>query len=265
MIKNNLILCLVSIPLLLSAQVWNLESEVVLEEEISSVSLDNQDYLYVGLSSGGLIRYLPSGEEDQYYALANNSAITLTETWNRMKVFTFFRDQQRIEILDRFTTTPRSVNLANGEIPYVWLAAPGIDNSLWVLSTSLKELRKYDDQNLNLLFAVPLQDQLAIEKPIFMRAFKNHLLLVDEQSGILFFDQFGSNLGHFAAEGLRYFQIRENRLVFLSGDWVMEVDPETRLETSKLKAPSGAFQSVLIVSGRYAFIGVDRIASYSLR
>ncbi len=248
------------------SQSWKLGHEVKLSETITSVSIDANEQFYVGLASGSMIRYAVSGEEDQYFSLVNNAALTTIESWNRLKVYCFFRDQQRLELFDRFTTTPRSVDLAPLQLPMIWLLAPGVDNSFWILTNGLRELKKYDDQNQNLILNIPLLNESGLENPVFMRAYKNEIILVDPGKGLFFFDQFGNSLKTLEVPGATYFQILNNQLITLARNEIWWIDPFTFEVLKKEKAPAaaGAFRFVVISGDAFVFFTENGFQIYSL-
>lgn len=248
-----------------SAQSWNLLREELLDESITSVSVDANEQFYVGLSSGSLIRYFPNGDEDQYFSLVNNAPLTTVESWNRLKIFCFFRDQQRLELLDRFTTTPRSVELAQLNLSMIWLLTPGVDNSFWVLTNGLRELKKYDDQNQNLILNIPLPNDTGLENPAYMRAFKNEIILADPGKGLFFFDQFGNWMKTIEFPGASHFQILNNQLITLSQDEIWWIDPFTFEVLKKEKAPAeGAFRFMVISGDAFVFFTENGFQFYSL-
>lgn len=248
---------------LLQAQDWNLLGSIDPKKQISSISIDNKGLIYAGLSNGNIIRYTRDGEEEEYFSVLNNSSVTTIQAWNRLKVFSFFRDQQTVSVLDRFTTTPKNIELRDLGLSYAWLFAPGVDNSYWALSTELKELVKYDDQNLNVLFRLPLKSDINIDKANFLRAYKNLLIVVDEKSGIWVFDQYGNLHGKITEQGIRHIEIKEDLIYTTNGSEYLEIDPFKLAIVSRKKAPKGAFWSVVISGDNYIFFSENKGMIYT--
>lgn len=244
------------------SQGWKLIDSIKTSQTIVSTSVDSKGFFYVGTSSGSIIRYDINGEEDEYFSELNNSSVTNIQAWNRLKVFSFFREQQTVSILDRFTTTPKNIYLRDLQLQYAWLFAPGIDNSYWALSAELKELIKYDDQNLNILFRIPLKNNIKINNASFLRAYKNLLLLVDEQTGVWVFDQYGDFRGVISEKGIKQIEIKNNLLITTNGDEFLEIDPFDLKVTKRKNMPKGSFWAVVVSDNKFVFFGQKRICIY---
>ncbi|MFY0600295.1 MAG: hypothetical protein JXR03_11550 [Cyclobacteriaceae bacterium] len=249
---------------MLYAQDWQLVKKIDPKEGITSISIDTKNYFYLGTTEGNIIRYDDNGEEDEYFSNLNSSHVTNIQAWNRLKVFVFFRDQQSISILDRFTTTPKNIDLKDIGLQYAWLFSPGIDNSYWALSTELKELIKYDDQNLNILFRIPLKNDINLEEASFIRAYKNLLILVDLKSGIWVFDQYGDFKGNIEETNIHHIQIVNNLIHASSESEYLVIDPFELKVLERKKAPKGAFWSVVTSGDRYIFFSKSEVAIYKL-
>jgi hypothetical protein len=264
-LKASLLLFLFLIIQSSFCQEWELINTVLPNQEIAATSIDSKDMFYIGTSTGNLIRYDSDGKEDEYYSALNNSSVTMIQTWNRLKVFTFFQQQQSIAILDRFTTTPKTIDLRDLGLQYAWLFAPGIDNSYWALSAENKDLIKYDDQNLSILFRIILGNEIQIKNASYMRAHKNLLIIVDIVSGIWIFDQYGNFLGMIPEPGIRQIQIFEDMIHATNGSEYLQINPFTLDVLERKKAPrEGAFWSVVISGDRFIFFSKNQAAIYKL-
>lgn len=242
------------------AQDWKLIKDVTTDQPITATSVDSKGMYYIGTANGSIIRYSQHGEEDEYFSEVNNSAVTSIQTWNQFKVFNFFRDQQSVAVLDRFTTTPKLLDLRSMNLNFAWQFSPGVDHSFWALSTEFRELLKYDDQNLNVLFRIVLPEKVKIESATCLLAFKNLLLLTDEKHGLYVFDQFGKLQGQLPLSGIKDLQIHGELLVTVANNDMISIDPFQLRVVSKEKAPEGAFWSVVIIGDRYIFFS-DRTSS----
>lgn len=242
------------------SQSWTLIRSTDLSDPVSSFSIDSDSYLYIGSEYGDLTTFDSLAIETKHYSEIANSSLTLIESWNRLKLFLFYRDLQKISILDRFSTTPADYNLSDFGVQYAWLAAPGIDNSIWMLSTDYNELKKYDLQTRQLLLSTPLQQPLSHAS--HLRAYQNLVIISDRKKGIFCFDQFGNLLYHHRVEGIEHFQISEGKLLFLHSSLVTLMDPFQPSEAETMKAPEGAFRGVLNSGKYYHFIKKSKIVVY---
>jgi hypothetical protein len=223
--------------------------EVKLEQQISSISSDSKSSIYIGTFSGNLIRYDQFGEEDEYFSALNNSPLTTVQAWNRLKVFTFFREQQTFAILDRFATSPKTINLKDLNLQYARLFAPGIDNSFWALSTEFRELVKYDDQNLNVLFKIAIGLDMDLQNVSSLRAFKNLLIISDRETGLYIFDQFGTKMGQISEPNIEHIEIKEDKIYTTNGSEYLVIDPFTLQVIERMDLPRKDC-SLLVLSGK---------------
>lgn len=242
------------------AQEWKLVRSIESTETISAASIDPDGQVYLGTEPGRLQRLEPSSDTGESFSDAGNSEVTLIEAWNRFKVFLFFRDQQKIIFLDRFSTKPISYELSAFNINYAWLTTPGVDNSIWIVSTNYNELRKYNLQTRQQLMSAPLD--VDISEITHIRAYQNLLIISDKLQGLLIFDQYGNLLKQEEIPGIEYFQIDAGKLVFLAQDNVHILDPFDTSEHQKIKAPEGAFTKVIVSGNDHYFIARAKILIY---
>ncbi|RED99529.1 hypothetical protein [Marinoscillum furvescens] len=243
------------------AQEWRQVISIKTDVPITAFDADPQGNLYVGTAAGNVIKYAPSLLSRELYSDLANFPVTSIAAWNRLRVFVFFQDDQQFAFLDRFTAQPKINQLESYTHDLIWQCSPGIDNSLWALSTAYHELRKYNLQTRELITALPLQQSL--KEVTHIRAYQNLLLVSDKETGIFIFDQY-ANLQHkINQKGVHHFQIIDGQLLFYAKGQVHRVDLFQPYSHERLKAPEGAFSAVLDLVGNYAFISPDQIALYS--
>lgn len=247
------------------SQNWQAVGTVALPEPVASFSIDQEQKIYLGTEKGNLIRLNRNGGQEQYFSMINASPVTLTEAWNRLKLFLFFRENQRISILDRFATNPRETSLTDLGIAFAQLAAPGTDHSLWVLDSRLNELRKYQDNRL--IFSTPISNPaINLKNAVHLRAYQNRVILLDAKSGFYFFDQFGNYLYPWKVSGANYFQILNGQVITYNGQEIVSFDLFHPEREQRIKAPSTgtAFLGVLKTETGYVFIERHQLRIYRL-
>lgn len=242
-------------------QEWKQIGSVDLKESVSAISVDPDGMAYLGTTEGNLQRLTPSGQQDEYFSAIANSPLTLIEAWNKFKLFLFFRDLQKITFLNRFATTPVVYDLETFDMGYAWLVTPGVDNSIWVLSSNFNELRKYNIQTKQLILTVPLTVDL--HQAVHMRAYQNLLIISDKGRGLYLFDQFGNLLQTIDAVGVGYFQIQNGKIIYMQGGSIHLLDPFHSTRIEKVSIPEGAsFEQLLVVGQSYFFVGKNKIMIY---
>ncbi len=263
--RASLIFLLLNISLTLAAQDWQLVTTIKADDEIASTSSDSKDMFYIGTTSGNLIRYDQFGEEDEYFSALNTSPLSSIQAWNRLKLFAFYKEQQSVGILDRFATSPQMINLRDLNLQYAWLFAPGVDHSYWALSTEFRELVKYDEQNLAVLFKIALANNVEIRNATVLRAFKNLLILVDKEAGIFIFDQYGKMLGTVNEPGIESIQIKENLIHTTNGKEYLTIDPFSLKTLKKVPLPKQDIFALEVVGSNVALFSSDKVFLYRMR
>lgn len=246
------------------AQDWQLIKRLSLDEQVSAFDADPQGNLYLGTSSGNVLKYQSDLSSPELYSDLANFPVSSIAAWNRLRVFLFFQDEQQFTFIDRFAAQAKPNELREFTEDLIWRCTPGTDNSLWVLSTAYHELRKYNLQTGTLLTALPLHQDL--EQVSDLRAHQNFVLLADGEKGIFIFDQYANLLRTVEISGIKHVQVRNEEVVFLAQGFVHRVglfgDESSH---QKLKAPEGAFSGVLDLVGNYAFIGTSEVQLYAPR
>ena len=246
-----------------SAQEWEVIDTISVKERISTYSIDNQNQLYLGTISGNLYRYDEAGDQSEFYSAIANFKVTSVEAWNRMKVFLFYRDPQTYYFLDRFNTLSNSYDISEYSDELVYECTPGIDNSIWVLTSSYNELRKYNLQTKQLLFTNLLD--IDVKNVTHIRAYRNLVIISDSEEGIYLFDQFGNLLTELPYPKVNHFQITSGRLQFLCDEGIVSIDPFNPNDTEITKAPEGAFSGMLVGDSLYFFMQRDQVLVFRHR
>ena len=246
----------------LSAQEWHLEKMTEVPYQISACAIDQEGKMYLGSTDGNIYRYDSAGIEEQIFSNVNLSAVTLIEPWNRLKLFSFFRENQIIQILNRFVTKPTEYFIQDLGVEFSSLATPGIDNSFWVHSSNFNELRKYNGSQL--VFSTPLSD-IHIPEPVHLLAYQNLIILLDAKTGFYFFDQFGNLAYSLPIQDAKYFQIYKEKIYLYADHHIMIFDPYFIDKIEKIEAPDEPFTAVLRSDNRFIFLKETAFSFYKLK
>ena len=246
----------------LSAQKWQLEKETQVSYHISAYALDQEGKMYLGSSDGNIYRYDSVGIEEQVFSNVNLSGVTLIEPWNRLKLFSFFRENQVIQVLNRFVTKPTEYFIQDLGVEFSSLAAPGVDNSFWIHSSNFNELRKYSGSRLT--FSTPLTG-LHIPEPAHLRAYQNLIILLDAKTGFYFFDQFGNLAYSLPIKGASYFQIYREKVYLYANHQILIFDPYFIDEIERIETPDEPFIAILKSENKFIFLKETGFSFYSLK
>lgn len=255
---------LLTISIILSFPVlsqWERVSSTMLAQAPIAYSVDIQGNYYLGYQDGQMVKYDPDGNELINYSLSNQSAISLIEAQNNLRVFLFYFDIQQVTFLDRFGTVPKNYLLNDFGISFGMISCPSPDGRFWVVENNPQLLKKLDPlrQSVQIEIQVDLGDTLS-----FMRAYQNILIITDE-FGIHVFDQFGAKINSIVDVQMNYFQIQNDQLVGADGEYLLIINPFDGKVISKTRLPMDGVDAVFRTRGRYAILKNNKIVFYTYK
>jgi hypothetical protein len=184
------------------AQAWQVVRTVPLTQPVH-LSVDRYGNYYVADAAGNLDRYDSLGQFALHYSPPKLAQITQLEARPTVRIFAFYRELQEYKLLDRFLTPLETYSLAQAspELGFVRLAAPALDNQLWLYDDGQFSLYKFDKNQNSLSLKAPLDLLLGQADYDFnqMAEYQNQLFVNDRNSGVLVFDNLGNyrrRLGH---------------------------------------------------------------------
>lgn len=244
------------------SQVWIKSDSIILNQEISAYALDQKHDLYLGMVNGTILRFDSIWQQKPPFSEINYASVTTIEPWNRLKTLLYYRENQVIVFLNRFSTYTNEMSLIDLGVSFGKLGTLGVDNSFWILESNKNELRKYTISG-SLDFVTPM-GSMDLANASHMRAYKNLLIILDANNGFFFFDQFGNPLSQLSITGAHYFQIIENRIVTYNGEDIIHFDLFRPTEISKIKGPEEDFMGVLKSNDTYLFLQESQVIRMSL-
>ncbi|QSE97453.1 NHL repeat-containing protein [Fulvivirga lutea] len=240
--KVNITLCLLSICSCAFGQFIFTDSIRV--ENIDKMSIDRVGSVYLGDELGNVYKYNQNLQYESEFSPLRKGNISVLEAWNPLRIVVSYSDLQEVVYLDRFLVSENRFNLTIAS-SFVGIAAPSMDNNLWLVDFSKFSLIKYN-QSFN---------QIEIERPFdllldpenyeitHIREYQNLLFISDKKSGILVFDNLGNYLYTIKALGIENFSFYGNSILFISKSYVHEIDLYTNKE-KKWKAGSNLIMLV---------------------
>jgi len=217
---NRFIFCCLGLWAMISWQSLAQPLQIVRTVELDKpqhISNDRYGNIYVADQAGNLNRYDSLGQFALNYSPPKLAEISLLEARPTVRIFAFYRELQEYVLLDRFLVPIEHYRLDLPELGFVRVAAPSLDNLLWLYDDVNFSIKKYDKQFNKVTFRVPLDLLLnsgADYDINYLAEYQNQLFVNDRNSGILVFD----NLGNFQrkiatqTEGFNFWQ---NEIYFL--------------------------------------------------
>lgn len=183
---------------------------------------DNLGNAYVLSNAHDLNKYKPDGS---FYSTQNikvNGNISSIDVSNTLQVNLFYRNLNRVVILDNLLAVRGEVNLQDLGIVQASASARSFDNGIWVFDNTDLQLKKIDkdlkritQQSGNVrMYAekgIPVQPNFIIDNG--SRVFVNN-----PAGGILVFDVFAQYLKTIPLTGLDHFQVLNDELIYFENN-----------------------------------------------
>ncbi len=161
-------------------------------EKIDQVEIDNLQNIYILTTDNRILRYDSDLELKYEY---NNGAIgdiVSIDATNPQKILCFIADFNRILILDNTLAEIETLDLSTTTFLDVTAIARSNDDKIWIFDPINQVLVKIDNLGNALFTSNRLSDfYLGSVNPKIIREKDNRLVMVDEELGILLFDNFG--------------------------------------------------------------------------
>ncbi len=246
-------------PLYIYGQGWEEVRSVDLAQNPSSYTVDYQGNFFLGFEDGKLLKYSPEGEVLENFSLSNYSSITSIDVQNNLKPFLFYFDNQRITILDRFSSVPKNYLLSDLGLEIGMATCPAPDGDFWIIENNPQRLKKIDPLLQTTVLEVQIQVGDSIKR---MQAYQN-ILIIGNEKGIKVLDQFGGVIQDLEIEGFIDFQIQKGSLYSITKEEIIEIDPYKGIVKKTLVNPSKT-NAILRSKDLFLSLENERITYYRL-
>ncbi|WP_462252176.1 hypothetical protein [Ekhidna sp.] len=221
-------------PLYIYGQGWEEVRSIDLAQNPSSYTVDYQGNIFLGFEDGKLLKYSAEGQVLENFSLSNYSSITSIDVQNNLKPFLFYFDNQRITILDRFSSVPKNYLLSDLDLEIGMAACPAPDGDFWIIENNPQRLKKIDPLLQTTVLEVQIQVGDSIKR---IQAYQN-ILIIGSEEGMKILDQFGGVIQDLEINGFIDFQIDKGRLYCISNEEVIEINPYKGTVKKALANPS---------------------------
>ena len=228
-------------------------------------SLDRRGTLYVADADNNLRQFAADGRPLNTYAPAQPGHLAQLEAYNLTNTLVFYDDRQQVVLLDRFLAPIAEIRLADYLDGTVRAATLAPDNTLWLFDESALVLRQLDPQTGRLLLNTPLDLIIGRTRPDFrfLRAYQNHLYLVDRSTGIYVFDNLGNYQKKLPFAGLSWVGFAGDELYYvLDGTLHFFHLYQLAERVQALPAGAGEVRQVLLGEGFGYCLGPLGVAVY---
>ena len=225
MISRQLICLLflvLSLPSCITSQKAVVESksdtQLDITENIDQVEVDNLQNIYILTFDDKILRY--DSDLNKKYEYNNKSIgdIVSIDATNPQKILCFIADFNRILILDNTLAEIRTLDLSTTEFLDITAVARSNDNRIWIFDPINQVLVKIDNLGKAQFTSNRLSDyNLGNVNPTIIREKENKVAVVDEELGILIFDNFGQFLKLIPEADVEYIQVFGDYIFYSQG------------------------------------------------
>jgi hypothetical protein len=249
------------------SQEWKKIDSVDFKVAVDQVSIDRQGNIYISNVEGAIEKYDRNGILKRHFSSNKKSKSSLIEAWQGLRVFTFYKDFQEYQLLDRLLNNSERYTLDDQKIAgFSSMATMAADNNIWLLDARALSLKKIDINNQEVI----LETSFSLNLPspsydfTFMREYQNLLFIADQKSGILVFDNIGNYLETLDLGAVEHFTFNESNLVTLKGNKLLTFDVYTKLKREISLPDSSFFSFVLMENTRIFLFSMNQLFIYEL-
>lgn len=170
-------------------------SKLDITERIDQVEIDNLQNIFILTIDDRILRYNSDLELKFEYRNGSIGDIVSIDATNPQKIICFVADFNRILVLDNTLAEIEMLDLSTTEYLDVTAVARSNDNKLWLFDPVNQVLVKIDNLGEEVFKSNRLSDyNLGEVNPTIIQEKDNKVAVVDEELGILIFDNFGQFL-----------------------------------------------------------------------
>ena len=176
---------------------------------------DKLKRIYAVTTSNELIQFDSNGKELFRYNNNTLGELGYIDTANPFNILLFYPDFQTIITLDRTLSPTGELNLLTTEVGDAIAVALSNDNQLWVYDGASLQLKKMNAQGEVMLSSGDLSLGLpSPPEPKQIVASADKVYLNDPKIGLIIFNNFGQYLQMVPIQGITYFQVFEQQLIY---------------------------------------------------
>ncbi len=160
------------------------------------ITVDQKGNLFLVDIKGNIFQYSPDLKLVRNYSPPKPFKVYQLDAWQGLRIFCFYRDIQEFSLLDRFLTSTENYQFELPNNGFISHATLSFDNNLWLLDQPSMKLVKYNINQRNTEFDIPLNNiiPVSIFNVVLFKEYQNKIYIVDEVNGIIVFDNLGNLL-----------------------------------------------------------------------
>lgn len=180
------------------------------------LEIDNLGFIYIVTNNNILVKYNQEGKKLYEYDVKNISSIEIVDVSNPHKILVFFRDYQIIKFLDNTLSEIGEYRFSSedNEVTHVCMSN---DNNLWIYDSYDGKIKKITLKGQILISTQPIPDITgSIFNLDFLKEENTQILIYDNISDYLVFNQYGHLEAKFKLPNLDISDIKKDKLLLIS-------------------------------------------------
>ncbi|MCC6817373.1 MAG: hypothetical protein IT245_00575 [Bacteroidia bacterium] len=212
----------------LKAQSNSEQIDTIRVENAVNIFSDNLENLYVVTLTNDIIKYTKDGKKQATANFKVLGNISWIDASNPFEIYVFYRDQNRLLILDNLLNLRGEYDLESIGISQIACIARSYDNQIWLFDMADQKLKKYS-KDLKLMTESAPWNTLSFNGSINPSMIKdiNTAVFIMNDSCILEFDIFANYNKIKLKDSLSSFNVREGQIIFLKGKSLYTYNPLT--------------------------------------
>jgi hypothetical protein len=227
-IRNYLLFYLVFITGSMFAQdPANWQMVQVLPVKSKVVQADRMGNFYIVTPTNQLFKYNANFERIATLNYTFSGTIDAVDVSNPLEIYLFYKALNQVVILDNNLAYRGQLNLSDWGVTQAACIGRSFDNGIWVFDLGDFQLKKFDKMGSLIQSSGNCRQYIDANEiiPIACIDDGNKVLLVDQISGIVVFDIFGSFVKKIQIEGVQFLQSEKDILYVLKESVVTELRP----------------------------------------
>jgi hypothetical protein len=210
-----------------------------------------------------LLQYDAEGMPKANYSRSNLGNLYFVDASNPMKVLLFYPDYAKIIILDSKLSMQSEIDLRFIHIDQPLAICNSGENAFWVYDRSDNQLKKVDN-NLQVIHQSGDLTQITGNQiqPSMMCEFNGYVYVNNPNTGLLVFDRYGTYYKTIPIEGLNYFQVFDNDILYVKNNHFYRYDSKTFSEKEILIPKADSIRSARIEQHKLYLLTSDTMFFY---
>ena len=244
-----------------------LEKLTTIEGAFSIMEIDKIGNLFLVDQHHRLTKRDKTGKTIYTFSENRLGPIRTLDVSNPLQILVYFDDYAHLLVLDRTLSDIRRQDLNDLMIQQIRSVGIATDNNIWIYDSDAFMLKKLDPQNN--LVQESLDLSLLIEQEIVpnkILELNNTIYVLNQSIGILFFDNFANFIYKLDIPNLKYFQIINDAIYYLSDNQLHQYHlPSASTHTIDLVHSTEQVKQISIGQGYFYILHPTGVDIYQIK